>query len=51
MGGKEVAVGVTLGIGVNVAVKLGEDVRVGLLCGEIILQADSNTPRQVSNMA
>jgi hypothetical protein len=51
MGGKEVGVGVTVEIGVTVAVKLGDGVRVGLLCGEIIPQADRNTPRQVSNMA
>jgi hypothetical protein len=51
MGGREVGVGVTVGIGVTVAVKLGEGERVGLLCGEIIPQADSNTPRQASNMA
>jgi len=50
MGGWEVGVGVSVGTGVTVAVKLGEGVRVGLTCGEIIPQADSNTPRQASNM-
>jgi len=52
MGGCGVGVGVEDGTDVDVAVRLGEGVRVGsLITGETILQEDTNHARQVSRKA